>query len=167
MIAHDLSAAGVRAALAAGVDGLAHGALVDSAIAKDMKNRGMFMMPTLASLTGATPGAAEAALVRSVKIAYDLGVPIVFGTDAGVLPHGSNAQEFSSLVKAGVSPLDAIRAATVRAAQAFGLKMVGIVAPGAQADIIAVEGDPLLDLGALSRVKFVVRAGRVIRNDRN
>jgi imidazolonepropionase-like amidohydrolase len=167
VVAHDLSAGGVRAALAAGVDGLAHGAIIDSSLALQLKARGMFMTPTLTTLANEGARPAEAALIESVARAARLGVPIVFGTDAGVLEHGANAREFVSLVKAGLSPLAAIRAATTSAAAAFGISdQAGVVAVGRRADIIAVTGDPLADVSALQRVRFVMRGGRVIRDDR-
>ncbi|MBA2687070.1 MAG: amidohydrolase family protein [Gemmatimonadaceae bacterium] len=163
VIAHDLSSGGVRAAVRAGVDGLAHGALVDRALAKEMKAKGMFLMPTLASLTSGSPGSpAEMALAESVRIAKDAGVLIVFGTDAGVLPHGSNAQEFGALVRAGLSPLEVIRSATVNAAMALGISAeAGTIAVGRPADLIAVDGDPLRDVTILQRVRFVMRSGRI------
>ncbi len=167
VVAHDLSRGGVRLALREGVDGLAHGALVDSATAREMKAKGMFMMPTLASLTSDSSSAAEQALVRSVRIAREVGVKIVFGTDAGVLAHGSNALEFAALVKDGFSPIDAIRAATINAARAFRIdKEAGVIAIGRPADLIAVDGDPLKDITSLQHVRFVMRGGRVIHQMR-
>jgi len=161
VIAHDISSGGVQAALRAGVDGLAHAAFVDSALAAAMRARGMFVIPTLASLTGGDTSAASRALVRSVGVAHRAGVRLVFGTDGGVLPHGRNAEEFAVLQAAGLSPLEAIRAATINAAAALGLgDSVGVIAPGMSADLIAVEGDPLTDLGALGRVRFVMLRGR-------
>ena len=161
VIAHDISAAGVNAALRAGVNGLAHAAYVDSATAADMRRAGMFMIPTLASLTGGDSSAGSRALFDGVRTAHRAGVSLVFGTDAGVIPHGSNASEFLAMAKGGVSALDAIRAATINAATALGLAdSVGMIAPGMSADLIAVEGDPLTDLTALQRVRFVMLRGR-------
>lgn len=163
VIAHDISLAGVRAALRAGVNGLAHAAYVDSATAEQMRSSGMFMIPTLASLArdDASPGAI--ALVEAVRRAHNAGVTLVFGTDGGVLPHGQNAMEFIALTRAGVPPLEMIRAATSGAATALGMAdSVGIVAPRMVADIIAVEGDPLADVTALQRVRFVMSRGRIV-----
>ena len=90
------------------------------------------------------------------------GLPIAFGTDAGVIPHGQNAKEFIELAAIGLKPADAIRSATIAAASAVGLAgEIGVLKPGATADIIAVEGNPLVDLAALQKVKFVMKAGRV------
>jgi imidazolonepropionase-like amidohydrolase len=164
VIAHAISVGGVRAALRAGVDGLAHAAYVDEPLAADMARRGMFMVPTLASLASDS-SAGSAALMRSAGIAARAGVLLAFGTDGGVLPHGRNALEFGALRLAGVSPLDAIRAATVGAARALQLQdSVGRIAPGFAADIIAVDGDPLADVRALERVRFVMARGRVLRS---
>ena len=160
VIAHDISHAGVNAAIRAGVHGLAHAAFVDSLTATSMRTQGMFMIPTLASLAGDS-SAASRALVAAVGLAHRAGVRIVFGTDAGVLPHGQNAAEFVALQAAGMSHLEAIRAATVNAASALGIAdSVGSIARGMSADIIAVEGDPLTDLIALQRVRFVMSRGR-------
>jgi imidazolonepropionase-like amidohydrolase len=161
VIAHAISLGSVRAALEAGVNGLAHAAYLDSAAAAELKRRGGFVIPTLASLTGGDSSAAARALVEGVSLAYRAEVPIVFGTDGGVLPHGRNAAEFAALRAAGISPIDAIRAATTNAARAFRIAdSVGAIAPGMSADVIAVEGDPLEDVGALTRVRFVMLRGR-------
>jgi imidazolonepropionase-like amidohydrolase len=128
-----------------------------------MAQRRAFLIPTLASLTRGDTAAVARALVHGTALAYRSGVPIVFGTDGGVLPHGRNAEEFAALRTAGISALDAIRAATSTAASAFSLiDSVGVVSPGRIADIIAVEGDPLADLDALARVRFVMSRGRVV-----
>jgi imidazolonepropionase-like amidohydrolase len=163
VIAHDISLAGVRAALRAGVSGLAHSAYVDSATAAQMRSAGMFMIPTLASLAGDDTAPASLALVEAMRRAYNAGVSLVFGTDGGVLPHGQNALEFIALKRAEIPPLDMLRAATSGAAAALGMAdSVGTIAPHMVADIIAVEGDPLADVAALQRVRFVMAKGRII-----
>jgi len=162
VIAHDISNGGVVAALTAGVDGFAHGAIVDSAVATEMARRGAFMIPTLASLAPSS-SAPEQALRRSVARAHRAGVRMVFGTDAGVIPHGSNAIEFAALVTAGLSPIEAIRSATINAAEALGITgEAGTIEPGRAADIVAVTGDPLADIRVLERVRFVMKAGQVV-----
>jgi imidazolonepropionase-like amidohydrolase len=99
-----------------------------------------------------------------VQVAHRAGVQLVFGTDGGVLPHGQNATEFATLVRTGRPALEAIRAATINAAKAFGIAdSVGTLAPGMIADLVAVEGDPLSDSAALQRVRFVMKAGQVVR----
>jgi imidazolonepropionase-like amidohydrolase len=163
VIAHDISLGGVRAALAAGVHGLAHAAYLDSAAARDMRARGVFMIPTLTSLTAGDTSAASTALFAAVALADRLGVLLVFGTDGGVLPHGRNAEEFAALTRAGVSPLTAIRSATVTAATALRIAdSVGVIRPGMVADLVAVDVDPLSDLTVLSRPLLVMSRGSVV-----
>jgi len=163
-VAHDISLGGVQAAVRAHLDGLAHAAFLDSATAMQLKANGMFMIPTLATLAPDDTAAISRALVASVALAHRMGVPLVFGTDGGVLPHGRNAQEFRALRRAGVSPLDAIRSATTGAAAALRIAdSVGTVRRGMVADLILVDGDPLTDLSVLERPRFVMSRGRVTR----
>jgi imidazolonepropionase-like amidohydrolase len=166
VVAHDISAGGVDAALRASVDILAHAAYVDEALARRLRDRGISIIPTLASLTSGDSSAGARALVGATTRAYRNGVRLVFGTDGGVLPHGRNALEFFALRDAGVSAIDAIRSATVNAARAFQLgDSIGMIARGMVADLIAVDGNPLDDMGAMTRVKFVMSRGRVVRRD--
>jgi imidazolonepropionase-like amidohydrolase len=165
VVAHAISLGSVKAALRAGVDGLAHAAFLDADTARQLHEKGVFLIPTLASLIPGLPADAATALRDSVRMAHQAGVRIVFGTDGGVLPHGRNAREFVALANAGIPAIDAIRAATVNATAAFALRDVTAsvsISMGARADVIAVEGDPLQDLTALSRVRFVMQGGRVI-----
>jgi imidazolonepropionase-like amidohydrolase len=98
--------------------------------------------------------------------AHEGGVRIAFGTDSGVSAHGDNAQEFALLVQAGMTPLEAIQAATVVAAAHLDIVAeAGRIAPGMPADIVAVEGDPLTDVTTLETRAFVMRGGVVYRND--
>jgi imidazolonepropionase-like amidohydrolase len=167
VIAHDISLGGVNAALRTGVDGLAHAAYVDSTTAALMRTKGMFVVSTLASLTSMDSTPESRALFDSFARTYRAGVQIVFGTDGGVLPHGENAKEFRALARAGVPTIESIRAATINAARAFGIAdSVGTLEKGMVADLIAIEGDPLADVGALERVRIVMSRGRVVRNDR-
>jgi imidazolonepropionase-like amidohydrolase len=162
--AHSLSRAGVQLAIRTGVNGLAHAAFLDAALVAEMNAARMFMIPTLASLTGVDTSDASNALIAATGLAWKSGVTIVFGTDGGVLPHGRNAEEFAALVKAGLTPLAAIQAATVNAAKAFGIDSeTGAIRKGLSADIIAVEGDPLTDITALSRVRVVILRGAVVK----
>jgi len=162
VIAHDLSRGGVRAGIAAGIDGLAHAAFLDSATAVALRRDSIFLIPTLASLTTGDTSAVARGLFSSVGLAQRLGVRLVFGTDGGVLAHGQNAQEFVALRQAGIPALEQLRMATSSAAQAFRLDSLGRIAPGMLADIVALDGDPLVDVQALQRVKFVMSRGAVV-----
>ena len=101
------------------------------------------------------------------KKSHEAGVKIAFGTDTGVSPHGQNAREFKLMVDAGMTPLEAIRAATITASELLDLqKEVGTLEPGKAADLIAVSGDPMKDVTELERVGFVMRGGVVVKNTR-
>lgn len=142
-----------------------------------MKSRGTWLVPTMlapqtalkAARAGLLPPAtvpkaeqAAAAAIDSHRRAIRAGVRIAFGTDTGVSRHGINAQEFGLMVGAGMTPMGAIRAATIDAADALGRKdQIGSIEPGKWADIIAVTGDPLADVTRLERVDFVMRRGVV------
>jgi imidazolonepropionase-like amidohydrolase len=94
------------------------------------------------------------------------GVPVAYGTDIGVFPHGENWRDFSCMVECGMEPLEAIRSATWNSARMNGIEEeVGALAPGLQADVVAVAGDPLADITCMSRVRFVMRDGRVVREE--
>jgi imidazolonepropionase-like amidohydrolase len=96
-----------------------------------------------------------------------LGVKIVFGTDVGAFEHGTSAREFVRMVEYGMKPLDAIRTATVRSSELLRLERdLGTIEAGKFADVIAVEGNPLEDIGTLSRVAFVMKAGQVYKAPR-
>jgi len=164
VIAHDLSAGGVRAALRAGVDGLAHSALLDERLATELRRRRMFMISTLASLTAGDTSEPKVALRQSLSTAQRAGVLLVFGTDGGVLAHGQNVQELLALKAAGLSSLDVIRMATVNAATALGIAdSVGAIRPGMSADLIAVAGDPLVSTAALREVSWVMLRGQTLK----
>ena len=160
--AHAISRGSAVAALDAGVDGLVHAAFVDASIASAMRARGMWMSPTIASLTARDTTAVARALASSVRVANDAGVMLVFGTDGGVLPHGRGAEEMAALVAVGLSPLQVIQSATVNAARALTIAdTVGQIAAGMSADLVAVPGDPLRDVRLLGDVRFVLFRGRV------
>jgi imidazolonepropionase-like amidohydrolase len=141
VIAHAISAEAVRRSVSAGVDGIAHAAFVDSATADRMKSRRIWMIPTLASFASQPQGPGMRLLFGRVTELLRGGMPVAFGTDAGVLPHGQNAKEFAALVRAGMKPVDALRASTVNAAELLGLSgRLGTIAPGKAADLLAVSG---------------------------
>src|SRR6202035_2601432 len=115
---------------------------------------------------GLTPNMIEKAKIvlpiahQNIGTAFKAGVKVAFGTDAAVYPHGLNAREFAVMVKLGLTPLRAIQAATVNAADLLGWSdRVGTLDPGRYADLIAVEGDPTADVTTLERVKFVMKGG--------
>lgn len=181
--AHAHGADGLNSALRAGVDSIEHGTFLDDDSLQLFKKRGAYLVPTL--LAGDTitawandPGSFLSPLVRAkaeqvgpkmigaTQRAHSSGVKIAFGTDASLARHGTNAREFALLVKAGFSPLDAVRAATVNAASHLGIaRDAGSLAPGKPADIIAVDGDPLVDVTTLEHVRFVMKRGAIYRND--
>ena len=100
------------------------------------------------------------------KNALRAGVKVAFGTDSAVSPHGRNAEEFGLLVEHGMSPAGALRTSTAAAALLGLEKLVGTLEAGKQADVVAVPGDPLLDIKATEKAFFVMKGGRVYRNDR-
>jgi imidazolonepropionase-like amidohydrolase len=155
--AHAIGRAGALLAAEHGVRALAHTPIVDSAAAVRLKATGVVVISTLATLT-ARPEGDE--LRRSFRLLRSAGVPIVLGTDAGVLPHGRNAEELLALVKAGLTPAQAIQAATVEAAALLARKDLGEIAGGSAADFVVVAGDPLADPGLLARPALVLKAGR-------
>ncbi len=178
--AHAHGARGIEAAARAGVDSIEHGTFADEAAIRAMRENGTSLVPTLMAFTGVreglarnafTPTVAEKArqalahLGQAVRLARAAGVPVVFGTDAAVYPHGRNAEEFDQLVRhGGMTPAEAIASATTGAARLLGLENeVGRIAPGLSADLIAVEGDPLTDVTRLQHVEFVMVRGRTLQ----
>lgn len=176
--AHAHGAGGIKAALRAGVDSIEHGTFLDDEAISLFKQKQAFLVPTiLAGVTVAEraeiegyfkPVVAEKARAVGPVIqgafgrAYKAGVRIAFGTDSGVSEHGKNAREFELMVQAGMEPMEAIKAATVNAAELLGLpNEIGTIEPGKQGDVIAVKFDPLDDIRALQQVRFVMRAGLV------
>lgn len=178
--AHAHGTDGVNAALRAGVDSVEHGTYLDAESIKLFKAKGSYLVPTL--LAGDTvkkraetaewmpaPVRAKARqvgplMIDALRRAHKAGVKIAFGTDSGVSAHGDNAQEFALMVEAGLTPLEAIRAATVSAADHAGLTgEIGTLAPGKAADIVAVKGDPLTNIRALETTAFVMKGGAVAK----
>jgi len=174
--AHATSDTGTRIAVEAGVDSIEHGTSIRPELAREMARKGIFLSPTL-TVTAyvAEPRAREgraiwAEIPKSQARSFDncrkAGVKIAFGTDAGGFPWTeiNQAREFEHEVRLGMSPLEAIRSATTVAADLLGLSgKAGVVEKGAWADLVAVPGDPLSDVGVLSRVDFVMKAGEVVR----
>ena len=175
--AHAHGADGVNAALRAGVDSIEHGTFSNAESFRLFKRNDAYLVPTiLAGVTVAeladdpnsffAPAVREKAkqvgpqILEMTKAAHAAGVKIAFGTDTGVSRHGDNAREFSLLVEAGMTPMEAIRSATVVAAQHLGhYDKFGSIETGKSADIIAVDGDPLVDVTELEDVDFVMKEG--------
>lgn len=174
---HSHAVAGTKAAIAAGVDTVDHGSFLDDEAIAAMKAKGTWLVPTMmapaAALQQARAGmlppatipkaeeAAAAAMASHTK-AFAAGVKVAFGTDSGVSKHGENAREFAMMVKAGMAPAQALKAATVNAAEALGRSAsIGTIEPGKDADIIAVSGSPIEDVTRMEKVDFVMRHGVV------
>lgn len=178
--AHAHGAAGIKAAIRAGIDTIEHASLVDEEgikLAATRKQPVWFSMDIFnteyTQAEGKKNGVLEENLRKDREVAqiqrdnfrraHAAGVKMVFGTDAGVMPHGTAAGQFRVMVEYGMTPLEAIRTATVNAAQALGReKDVGAIAIGRFGDIVAVEGDPLRDVRVLSAVKAVIKGGKLV-----
>jgi imidazolonepropionase-like amidohydrolase len=169
--AHAMTREGLAAALDARVDSIEHGAGLDDALIKQMVAQGTFLCPTLTALNRAGERGKRLLSIHhmAMRKAHKAGVKIALCTDAGSFPWTINqAVEFEALVSdAGMTPMDAIRAGTTVGAALLGQTgVLGRLAPGALADIVAVEGDPLADIKAMQRPVFVMKDGKIFRNDR-
>ncbi|MBA3705669.1 MAG: amidohydrolase family protein [Bacteroidetes bacterium] len=179
--AHAHGTDGIKKAIIAGVNSVEHGSLLDAECIKLMKERGTYLVPTVYALESIVIDSAykiwpmkfvnkarSISAQREVcfKRAFTSGVKIAYGTDAGVFPHGLNGKDFAYLVKYGLTPLQAIQSATINAADLLDYKAkAGTIAKGKFADIIAVEGNPLLNISILENVKFVMKGGMVYKNE--
>jgi len=171
--AHASTDEGIRRAVLAGARTIEHGTGASDATLRLMAQRGVILCPTVAAseavskYAGWTPPEPEPARLRAskdlVRRALAAGVTIANGSDAGVFTHGDNAHEIELMVGSGMSPGGALAAATTIAADVLGMgDRLGRIAPGFEADLVAVEGDPLADPSALRRVRVVMKAGRVV-----
>ncbi len=171
--AHAYGGAGARAAVLGGVRSIEHGILLDDATLQLMAQRGTFYVPTLSNFTAtqALAGYPDA-FVKTVMTrhreafqkAMKLGVKIAFGTDAGRVKHGTNAGEFALMVADGMPPIKAIQASTSVAAQLLRMEdRIGAIKMGLQADLIAVEGNPIDNIKLLQDVKFVMKGGQIVK----
>ena len=178
VMAHAHGARGIEAAAAAWIGSIEHGTFADEAALMVMKAKGTVLVPTLMALEGVrarlgkgiyTPTvevkakqALEAA-GRQVTRAKAMGVTIAFGTDAGVFEHGSNGGEFALLVKAGMTPTEALASATTVAAKTLRMENeIGRIAVGYSADMVAVEENPLTNIRTLEKADWVMVRGRIV-----
>ncbi|MBM3139022.1 MAG: amidohydrolase family protein [Chloroflexi bacterium] len=183
-MAHAQATAGIRNAVRAGVESIEHGIFLDDEVIAEMRQRGTFLVPTLHAPRGVLlrakehPGSVLPQSLRkthevidthveSIRAAYEAGVRIAMGTDAGVGKHGTNAQELEYLTQIGMTPMEAIVASTKTAAECVHMaKEVGTLEPGKWADLLLVDGDPLADITVLQqreRLLLIMQGGRVHR----
>jgi imidazolonepropionase-like amidohydrolase len=170
--AHAYGGEGAKNAIRGGVRSIEHGMMLDDESLKLMVEQGTYWVPTLSVYLPATEEdntevtrRIVAAHKNTFQKAMKLGVKIVFGTDVGAFEHGTSAREFVRMVEYGMKPLDAIRSATVRSSELLRLeRAIGTIEAGKFADVIAVERNPLDDIGTLGRVAFVMKAGRVYKS---
>jgi imidazolonepropionase-like amidohydrolase len=172
--AHAHGTEGIIAAVKAGVASIEHGSILSDEAIELMKRRGTYLVPTAYLLSTfqfdsmPPPIAAKARQViplakESHRRAFRAGVKIAFGTDAAVYPHGDNAHEFAIYVEYGMKPADAIRTATVNAADLLGVTDRAVIATGKLADLIAVRGNPLENIRVLEQVQWVMKGGAVVK----
>jgi imidazolonepropionase-like amidohydrolase len=175
--AHAHSAEGIKNAVRAGAASIEHGSLADGEARQLMKEHGTYLVPTL-EVDDCIVDAHEppdfiehAQLVakeqrENFRKAVAAGVRIAFGTDISVCPFGTNGREFGLMVQGGMTPMHAIQAATANAADLIGVSSkIGSIKPGKYADIVAVKNDPLQDIRVLEKVNFVMKEGRVYKEE--
>jgi imidazolonepropionase-like amidohydrolase len=178
---HAHSAISIRDAVIAGVDSVEHGIFLDGEGIRLMKQRHTFLVPTSYPLfwfeehapkMNLPPWVREKAAIiipaakQNMRSAFASGVRVALGTDAGVYPHGENGGEFWSMVTLGLSPVQALQAGTINAAELMGWsERIGSVSAGKLADLVAVSADPVADVRVLQHVQFVMKDGVVYKND--
>ncbi|MFC5592874.1 amidohydrolase family protein [Lysobacter niastensis] len=180
--AHAHGAAGIKDAIRAGVDTIEHASLIDDEGIKLAKQRGAWLSMDIYNTEytqseGKKNGVLEDNLRKDREVAdiqrenfrkaHAAGAKMVYGTDAGVYPHGDNGKQFAVMVRYGMTPVEAIQAATITASEALGRKDVGEIAQGRWADLVAVPGDPTQDVALLESVPFVMKGGDVVKDARN
>lgn len=176
--AHAHGDEGIRDAILAGIDTIEHASLASDATIALAKQHGTWFDMDIYNddyilAAGTSNGTEQESLDKERMVglkqrqtfqrAVRAGVKMIFGTDAGVYPHGDNAKQFAKMVQWGMTPLQAIQAATVNASDALGRKDVGIIEPGRYGDFVAVRGDPLRDVSLLVHVDAVVKGGQLVK----
>ena len=185
--AHAHDKPGIDAALRAGFDSIEHSMWADSETMTLFKETGAWLIPTVYPITyvGDTPKKMKQGPFRNLppasmekllrlgqkprdmtKLAHEMGVRIALGTDSGVSPHGHNAREFLEYVAIGMTPMEALMAGTVNAAEAGGIPGVGALAPGMAADLVAMSNSPLRDIEEVLRLTFIMGYGIVFKKER-
>jgi imidazolonepropionase-like amidohydrolase len=176
--AHAHGAAGIKDAIRAGIDTIEHASLIDDEGIALAKKAGAWLSMDIyntdyTQAEGRKNGVLEESMRKDREIgdiqrqnfrkAHAAGVKMIFGTDAGIYPHGDNAKQFATMVRYGMTPTQAIQAATINAAEALASKDVGVIEPGRYADMVAVAGDPTKDVLLLENVAVVIKGGEVVK----
>ena len=176
--AHAHGDEGIHDAILAGIDTIEHASLASDATIQLAKQHGTWFDMDIYNddyilATGTKNGTEQQSLDKEKMIglkqrqtfqrAVKAGVKMIFGTDAGVYPHGDNGKQFAKMVQWGMTPLQAIQAATLNASQALGRSDVGVIEPGRYGDLVAVRGDPLRDVTLLEHVDAVVKGGQLVK----
>ena len=179
--AHAHGAAGIKAAIRAGIDTIEHASLIDDEGIALARKQGTWLSMDIynseyTQAEGRRNGVLEEYMRKDLEVAeaqregfrkaHKAGVKIVFGTDSGVSPHGLNGKQFAWMVRYGMTPVEAIQAATIVASEALGRSDVGLLEAGRFADIVAVEGDPTADVTLLESVPVVIKGGQLVKDRR-
>ena len=181
---HAHGSEGMKRAVLAGVDSIEHGTFMTPEIMRLMKERGTYLVPTISAGVWVGEKAEEEGyfpavvrpkareigpvILKTFSRAYKAGVNIAFGTDSGVSPHGDNGREFQLMVAGGMPPMVAIKSATIESARLLKIDdRLGSIEPGKIADIIAVKGDPIADIKLMRDVRFVMKDGKIFKNNLN
>ena len=177
--AHAHGLKGIKVAIMAGVDSIEHSSYIDKDTIQLAIDKGTYLSMDIYVSDyilgeGSKKGILEESLAKERKVgklqrenfkaANSMGANMVFGTDAGIYPHGDNAKQFKYMVQWGMTPLEAIQAATINTAELFGVNKVGELKTGYKADIIGVKGNPLDDISILEKVIFVMKDGELIKH---
>jgi imidazolonepropionase-like amidohydrolase len=179
--AHAHGATGIKAAIRAGIDTIEHASLIDDEGIALAKKHGTYLSMDIfnseyTQSEGRKNGVLEENMRKDLEVAeaqrenfrkaHEAGVKVVFGTDSGVSPHGLNGKQFAWMVRYGMTPVEAIQAATIVAAEALGRNDVGVLEAGRFADIVAVQGDPAADVTLLEAIPVVIKGGEVVKDRR-